>query len=259
MALLGQQGGSRELVPRPRLLDLFCCQGGASTGYVAAGFKVTGVDIAPQPKYPFEFYEKDALDALRSLMSMWGMYTAAGFGGAPFDHDPADFNLHIRHFDAIHASPPCQAYSATQRLRGNDHADLIAQTRELLTATGKPYVIENVMDAGKHLRDPVMLCGAMFPELRTYRHRLFETNWPLTAPLHPQHVAPQVKMGRAPAPGEWVQAVGNFSGVDEAREAMGMPWANRDGLREAIPPAYTEWIGRQLVEQLVPECKRKVA
>jgi DNA (cytosine-5)-methyltransferase 1 len=83
-----------------------------------------------------------------------------------------------------------------------------------------------------------MLCGAMFG-LETYRHRYFETTFPFTAPLHPQHVAPQVKMGRAPKPGEYVQAVGNFSGVQQARDAMEMPWANRDGLREAIPPAYT--------------------
>jgi DNA (cytosine-5)-methyltransferase 1 len=220
---LALQSDSGELVPGPRLLDLFCCQGGAAMGYYRAGFQVVGVDIGPQDRYPFPMAVADAVEYAR-------------------DRGEA--------FEAIHASPPCQAYSAAQRLRGNEHPDLIATTREALEATGLPYVIENVVDAREHLRDPVMLCGAMFPELRVYRHRLFETNWPLTVPLHPQHVAPQVKMGRALAPGEWVQAVGNFSGVQEARDAMGCQWMSRDGLRECIPPAYTEWVGTQLAHYL---------
>jgi hypothetical protein len=145
-------------------------------------------------------------------------------------------------FDAIHASPPCQAYSKAQRLRDNDHDRLIAALRQELEKLGKPYVIENVEGARGELRDPVMLCGTMFG-LRLYRHRLFETNWPLTAPLHGQHYLRQVKMGRKPGPQDILQPVGNFTGVDAAREAMGMPWASRDGLREAIPPAYTEYIG----------------
>lgn len=216
-----------------RLLDLFCGQGGAARGYADAGFQVVGVDIAGQPRYPFTFLNFDALHVLRGL----------ALGGAVH-------GWRLDQFDAIHASPPCQAYSDTQRLRGNSHPDLIATTRAAIEEAGLPYVIENVPGARAELRDPVMLCGAMFPALRVYRHRLFETNWPLHQPVHPEHVAPQVKMGRAPKPGEWVQAVGNFSGADEARAAMGMPWASRDGLREAIPPAYTEYVGRRLMAHI---------
>ena len=201
---------------RPLLLDLFCGQGGAAEGYYRAGFDVVGVDINPQPRYPYEFHQVDAL-----TFSLDG-------------------------FDAVHASPPCQHYSAAQRIRDREHPSLIAATRDRLTASGLPYVIENVMGAADELRAPIMLCGAMFPPLRVYRHRLFECSFPIVAPAHPAHVAVQVKMGRAPGPGEWVQAVGNFSGADEARDAMQMPWASRDGLREAIPPAYTEYVGRCL-------------
>lgn len=217
---------------KPRLLDLFCCQGGAGAGYVAAGFEVVGVDSQPQPRYPFQFIQADALEFLASLRTPGGRWWVS----------PADF-------DAIHASPPCQHDSKTQRIQGREHPDLIAATREAILATGLPYVIENVMDAAPKLIDPVMLCGTMFG-LRLYRHRLFETNWPLTAPLHGQHFLRQVKMGRKAGPQDILQPVGNFTGVGEAREAMGMPWATRDGLREAIPPAYTEFIGAQLLEAL---------
>jgi DNA (cytosine-5)-methyltransferase 1 len=215
-----------------KLLDLYCCQGGAAMGYRRAGFQVVGVDLDPQPRYPFIFERSDAIEYVRE---------------------------HGHRFDAIHASPPCQAYSQAQRLRGRQHPDLIARTRAALIEVGKPYVIENVMDARKHLQNPVMLCGAMFPALRVYRHRLFEASFPLAVPTHPAHVAPQVKMGRAPKPGEWVQAVGNFSGVAEARAAMEIDWMNRDGLRECIPPAYSEWVGLWLMEHLREQTESEVA
>lgn len=205
---------------KPRLLDLFCCQGGASAGYVAAGFEVVGVDIEPQPRYPFEFVQADAISYLRE---------------------------HGTEFDAIHASPPCQAHTLAQRIRGNEHPDLIAPTREMLVELSAPWVIENV--PGSPLLDPIMLCGAMFG-IETYRHRLFESNAQLIAPPHPQHRARTAKMGRRVQPGEFMHVVGNFSGVDAARSVMGMQWANRDGLREAIPPAYAEHIGRQLIEAI---------
>lgn len=216
---------------RPRLLDLFCCQGGASRGYVDAGFDVVGVDIDPQPRYPFEFVQADALEYLAE---------------------------HGHEFDAIHASPPCQAHTNAQKIMGRDHEDFIARTRLMLYGLNWhrtinldlppiPWVIENV--PGSPLLRPVELCGAMFG-LSTYRHRLFESNRTITVPPHPVHEARTTKMGRAPIDGEFMHIVGNFSGVDQARRIMGMPWANRDGLREAIPPSYTEHIGRQLIEAI---------
>lgn len=217
---------------RPLLLDLFCCQGGAAKGYHDAGFDVVGIDIEPQPRYPYEFIQADALEILRQV--------ADG----------------LRYAAAIHASPPCQAFTNAQRLQGNEHPDLVGPTRELLEQTGLPYVIENV--EGAPLRDPVMLCGGMFG-LETYRHRLFEANWDLRVPEHPEHVARQTKMGRPPVDGEFMQVVGNFSGVDRGREVMGMPWANRDGLREAIPPAYTRFVGEQLMFELAQRDREMAA
>lgn len=207
---------------KPKLLDLYCCQGGASKGYVDAGFDVVGVDIAPQPHYPFEFRQGDAIEFVKE-----------------YGHK----------FDAIHASCPCQLYSVTHHITGADQPDLIQDTREAILPTDLPYVIENVVNAHSFLASPTLLCGAMFG-LETYRHRLFETNWDLTAPPHPKHEARTTKMGRAPVEGEYMHIVGNFSGVAKGRDVMGMPWATRDGLREAIPPAYAEHIGKQLIEQL---------
>lgn len=206
---------------RPRLLDLFCCAGGAGMGYHRAGFDVVGVDIAPQRHYPFAFHRRDAVEFLR---------------------------IHGKRFDAIHASPPCQAFTNAQRIQGNDHPDLIEPTRELLLELGKPYVIENVV--GAPLLDPVLLCGSMFDGLQTYRHRLFESNFDIQVPEHPAHVARLTKMGRTPIEGEFMHVVGNFSGVKKARAAMGIDWMVRDELREAIPPAYTEFIGRQMLAQI---------
>ncbi|WP_457149748.1 DNA methylase [Mycobacteroides abscessus] len=204
----------------PRLLDLFCCAGGAGYGYAEAGFEVTGVDIDPQPRYPFQFIQADALAFLME-----------------FGHE----------YDAVHASPPCQRFTNAQKIQGNQHPDYLESVRGLLQADGRPYVIENV--PGAPLIDPVVLCGAMFG-LRTYRHRLFESNVPLVAPEHPQHVATVTKMGRPPKDGEFMHVVGNFSGVDRAKEAMGIDWMTRDELREAIPPAYTEFLGRQMLERM---------
>ncbi|MFF4288299.1 SAM-dependent methyltransferase [Streptomyces sp. NPDC001633] len=206
-----------------RVLDLFCCQGGAGMGYHLAGFDVTGIDINPQPRYPFAFHQADALDYLT--------------------HHGADFDL-------IHASMPCQRYTRCQQIQAREHPDLIAPVRDLLIKTGRPYVIENV--PGAPLLGPVELCGAMFG-LRTYRHRLFETSFPLAHRHHPRHLAPNAKMGRPVRDGEFMHIVGNFSNVALAREVMGMPWATRDGLREAIPPAYTRHIARQFLTALALE------
>lgn len=215
---------------KPRILDLYCCEGGAAKGYADAGWEVVGVDIEPQPRYPFEFHWSDARDALHPWSAIW----------------------RLDRFDAIHASPPCQKFSKAQRIQGREHPDLIAPTRELLEATGLPYVIENVEDARDKLRDPVTLCGTMFG-LAQYRHRLFETNWPLDPPLHGEHYLKQAKMGRAPADDEIIQAVGNFSGVARARRDLGVPWMSRDGIRECIPPAFTTFIGERLLAHIESE------
>lgn len=187
-------------------------------GLHRSGFEVVGVDIEPQPHFPFEFHQADALTF-------------------PLDG-----------FDFIWASPPCQAHSLCQRILDRDHPDLIEATRARLTAAGAPWCIENV--PGAPLINPIELCGAMFG-LRTYRHRLFECSFPVTAPAHPPHAAKTTKMGRPPKPGEFIHVVGNFSGVKEAREAMEIDWMPRDRMREAIPPAYSEHIARAALASMI--------
>lgn len=213
---------------RPKLLDLFCCQGGAGMGYHRAGFDVVGVDLFPQPRYPFAFHQRDAIEFLR---------------------------IHGKRFDAIHASPPCQAKTKAQKIMGNEHPRLIGPTRELLLELGLPYVIENVVPDDPAtdpdpLIDPFELCGAMFG-LGTYRHRQFETNFYVPVPEHPKHVARTTKMGRKPIDGEMMHVVGNFSGVEKAKKAMGIDWMTRDGLRESIPPAYSEYVGNYLMAEVL--------
>ncbi len=206
-----------------RALDLFCGAGGASMGYHRAGFEVVGVDVNPQPNYPFEFIQADAM------------------------------SFPLEGFDLIVASPPCQAFTLAQRIRDRKHPDLIGRTRRRLLASGTPFVIENVV--GAPLINPTMLCGAMFG-LRVYRHRLFECSFPVAEIAHPPHIAPLRKMGRPVRDGEFMHVVGNFSGVKIAREAMGIEWMKRDELREAIPPIYCEYIGREAM-RWIKICRRK--
>jgi DNA (cytosine-5)-methyltransferase 1 len=194
------------------LLDLFCGAGGAAMGYHRAGFQVVGVDKISQYNYPFEFHKADALSF-------------------PLDG-----------FDAIHASPPCQAYTQAQSY--NYHPDLVGPVRDRLVKTEIPWVIENVVGAPLH--DPIMLCGAMFPGLRVYRHRLFESNFEISIPEHPWHKYPQTKMGRPPKENEFMHIVGHWSGVEQGRKAMGIDWMTGAEMTQAIPPVYTEYIGRQL-------------
>lgn len=210
-----------------KALDLFCGAGGAAMGLHLAGFdEIVGVDISPQPHYPFEFVQADATTF-------------------PLDG-----------YDLIWASPPCQAYSLAQRIRNREHPDHIPALRKRLQCSSTPWVIENV--PGAPLRDPVELCGAMFG-LRVYRHRLFECSFYVRQPHHQDHVAPLRKMGRRVQPGEFMHVVGNFSGVELAREAMGISWMKRDELREAIPPAYSEFIGRKAVLAIATSLKERVA
>lgn len=204
-------------VEKPVLLDLFCGAGGCSWGYSLAGFRVIGVDLEPQPHYPFEFHCMDWTAGLER------------FGWA----------------DAFAASPPCQSYSTTKGLGAGDHPRLIEPVRRALEWTGKPYIIENVV--GAPLIDPVLLCGTMFG-LRTYRHRLFEADagTVLEVPEHPEHEARVAAMGRPIADGEFITVAGNFIGADDARIAMGIDWMTRDELAQAIPPAYTWHLGKQI-------------
>lgn len=234
------------LPARPKLLDLYCCAGGASMGWHRAGFDVYGVDLSPQPNYPFAFHRSGALEVLAALLT----------GGAvDFTHPDGrvEWLGWITDFDAIHASPPCQRHSAMSACRpglAEAYPDLIAPTRAMLINTGLPYVIENVM--GSPLIDPTILCGQMFG-LELYRHRGFESNFPIDLPDHPAHVTPASKAGHW-TPGTIMSVAGHVSPMWKAREVMGgIGWMNRDELGESIPPVYTEYIGEQLLAHLALE------
>jgi DNA (cytosine-5)-methyltransferase 1 len=212
---------------KPRLLDLFCCAGGAAMGYHRAGFEVVGVDVAPQPNYPFKFVQADAVTF-------------------PLDG-----------FDLVHASPPCQRKSRMSNCRpglAETYPDLIDPVRDHLKAWGGPWVMENVEGAGLPGQVDlfgalgVMLCGSMFG-LRLYRHRYFETSLPVVPPHHPRHLVPASGAGHW-KPGTIISVEGHCYPIDVAREAMGIGWMTRDELGEAIPPAYTEYIGRPLLDHI---------
>ena len=218
---------------RPRLLDLFCGAGGAAVGYYRAGFDVVDVDIKPQPHYPFEFIQADAMT-----------FPLAGF-------------------DAIHASPPCQFATVANNIhQRTDHPDYLTPTLAMLRMLDLPWVVENVeaRKVWRIMRNPYRLCGLTFG-LNVKRHRLFESSQSLLVPpCPPGH------------PGDWLLVFGHtvlnrghqigrtakggpiirrqHQGTDKGRAAMGIDWMNRDELSEAIPPAYTEYIGRQLMAVL---------
>jgi hypothetical protein len=211
-----------------KLLDLFCGAGGASMGYSRAGFEVTGVDIKAQPNYPFDFHQGDALAFLDR------------YGGD---------------FDAIHTSPPCQASSALTKgtNKGRVHEDLIPATRAALQQFSVPTVIENVKGAA--LRKDILLCGEMF-SLAVLRHRFFEfENCRVIQPPHPPH------RGRVAGfrHGTWyvgpyfaVHGRGGGKGTaDQWRAAMGIDWMLKKEVAQAIPPAYTEYIGSQILHKEV--------
>jgi DNA (cytosine-5)-methyltransferase 1 len=222
---------------KPRLLDAYSGAGGAAVGYARAGFDVVGVDVVRQPRYPFEHVVADALDVLADREFLAG-------------------------FDAVHASPPCQAYSIARNIHGSGdrHSRLIEPTRDLLVASGLPYVMENV--PGAPLRSPLLVCGLALG-LNVKRHRLFESNvfmlgvpcgshrgdWLLVfghTVLDRGHV-----VGKAKGGGNTIQR--RHVGTDQGRAAMGIDWMNRDELSEAIPPAYTEFIGAQLLDHIRAE------
>jgi len=209
------------------ILDLFCGAGGCSAGYAAAGFEVTGVDINPQKNYPYRFVQTNAL------------------------------NIHfIDEYDAIHASPPCQNYcwsTSRHRAKGKKYPDLIGQVREMLIDSGKPYVIENVPTAPLH--NPTYIEGTMFG-LGVIRRRGFETNWWLPQPMYIQRKKPIMQQSKRDPrifikKSAYCSVAGNGADgwscrVADWRVAMGIDWMTREEIKQAIPPAYTEYIGRYL-------------
>lgn len=210
-----------------RLLDLFCGAGGASMGYHRAGFDVVGVDIAEQPRYPFEFHQGDALEYLAE---------------------------HWREFDAYAASPPCQKFTAYRRKGhgvGDGYLNLIPQTRDLLCATGRPYIIENVEQALPELRNPLTLCGSMFG-LDVQRHRLFEANFfVLTPPCDHTWWTPRFAQATNRTNLRKTVEVGVYRiPLAVQKLAMGIDWMRLSELSQSIPPSYTEYLGTQLLEHL---------
>ena len=235
---------------KPILIDLYCKAGGAAKGYQNAGFTVIGVDIETQPHYcGDQFIQSDAILFLKE-----------------YDFSPVA---------VIHASPPCQAYTRTQRLararnggRYPIHKDLLAETRSLLRMTGKPYVIENVV--GAPLINPISLSGTQFPNVYTQRRRLFESNVTLKEPKNRP-------FRRKTPPAGWgfgddgfisICGSGGVSGMNTKQIPLywgfalgGIDWMERDELAEAIPPAYTEFLGLQFIEKMSitegePSCQK---
>jgi len=219
----GAGGGSGR-----SLLDLFCCEGGAGEGYARAGFDVTGVDIEPQPQNPHRFIHGDAIEYLRE---------------------------HGHEYDVIHASPPCQSYSKALRHMASPKPMLIDAVKELMIELGKPWIIENVVGAplangsdlfGAHGAE---LCGTSFG-LRVYRHRIFETSFPLPAPPpcnHSRHgMNPHSVAGRSRIYAEH----GKQDPEKLWAKEMGVEWMSRHGARQAVPPAFTQWIGERLLVRL---------
>lgn len=224
-----------------RLLDLFCGAGGAAVGYARAGFEIIGVDIKPQLNYPFGFIQDDALDYLEGLI----------------------FEREETMFDAIHASPPCQAYSVLRRANPEaEYPDLVAPTRSLLIESDLPWVMENV--PGAPLMPAVVLCGSMFGlgagDRQLRRHRLFEASFPMLQPPC-QHKGEAIGVyGGGPtgrytfengAKKDYYNRRGGYQGtIAEKREAMDIDWMNASEINQAIPPAYTDFIGRELLDQM---------
>lgn len=210
---------------RLRLLDLCCCQGGAARGYADAGFEVVGWDVDPQPRYPYEFHQGDALEVLRD-------------------------RAYVQSFDAIHMSWPCQGFKPGTLWR--DSPDLITPGRELALTYDMPWVIENVMEAPLDRDRSIVLCGEMFG-LRTIRHRRFEPSPGLTL-VAPQHTRHRQRTAHKRRREMWEQGyhasftgdIGTYAGP----EGMGIDWMTGNGLSEAIPPAYTWFIGMQLTNVL---------
>lgn len=194
------------------ILDTFCGEGGAAVGLKWAWpeAEILGIDAAPKPRYPFTFRQDDAINFIRQY-------------GAQFDF--------------IWASPPCHAYSWATSGWGHDrYLDLVAPTREALLSTGKPYIIENVL--GAPLFHSIMLCGTMF-NLRVFRHRIFEANFKIPQPVHPSHDG-RVSKNKY----DYKAVVGHHAGVKYWADAIGIHWMSREGITQAVPPRYSEYLGQ---------------
>lgn len=213
---------------KPKLLDLFCKAGGAGYGYHLAGFEVVGVDIEPQPHYPFRFVQADALTF-------------------PLDG-----------YDAYHASPVCKSYTYCNLSPHERYPKLIGDVLERLLSTGKPFIIENVMGAKKDLRASLMLCASMF-DLPMERERLFEignTDIFILPPGPCNHKIAHISVVGHSVWDSWLEGTPRKDGrrrpdsvpLAIGREAMGIDWMGIEELAQAIPPVYTEWIGRHLIE-----------
>lgn len=217
---------SSSWMKKPKLLDLFCGAGGCSMGYHQSGFNITGVDNLPQKRYPFNFILDDAMEYLIN---------------------------HGQEYDVIHASPPCQLFSvATKNCDRKKHNDLITPIRKVLIEIGKPYIIENV--PGASIKPNVVLCGLMFG-LKVFRHRHFDCSFFIFTLCHPPHTGKHIgdgyysvagHSGRWKSRGKVHRNIGKGT-VAEWRDAMGIDWMTRKELAQAIPPAYTQFIGDQLI------------
>lgn len=227
---------------KPRLLDLFCGAGGAAMGYHRAGFEVVGVDINPQPRFPFEFIQGDWEEPLMVLPGLWERE------GIPY---------------AIHASPPCQRYSTMTKKWGREgeHPDLVEPVQMALrelAEEGMPYVIENVPSAP--LDNPVMLCGSMFGlsaeggKYQLRRHRIFESNVSIFAPASCAHQGQALPVYGHPGGSSKRDGL-KFPGIDAWRAGMGIDWMNQHELAESIPPAFTEHIGKRLMAALTEKAR----
>jgi DNA (cytosine-5)-methyltransferase 1 len=229
--------------PAPLLLDFYCCGGGASRGYAEAGFRVLGVDAVPQPRYPYGFHLGSAITALDDLLAGRAVTFRLPGGGAEA--------VTLDRVTALAGSPPCQGHTDLRHRTGLVYEDYIDRTRDRFTASGLPWIIENV--EGAPLRDPLILCGTHFGlsalcrdgvRRDLWRHRLFESNVPLTAPGPCEHRGQPVGVyGHSGG-----KSLRGYKGlVSECREAMGIDWLPGKALAQAIPPAFARHLGGQLL------------
>ena len=221
---------------RPLLIDLCSGAGACAVGYHRAGFDVVGVDVVAQPRYPYAFVQGDALGVMDRLLA----------GGDVEGYRLGDVA-------AVAASPPCQAWAQatlSQRRAGKVYPDLLTPMRPRLEASGLLWVIENV--PGAPLRPDYKLCGCMFGlelpgvgQLR--RERWFETSWHAAGFQMPHwHWGPAISIAGHGTP-QWMRAKTGHVGVAAWRQVMQIGWMTRQELTEAVPPAYTELVGRTLL------------